>query len=1184
MTPNLKKWIKSNNLSVIRISPEIFSIEDVGEILFLEEKDGLIVDADMHLILSKKEKSLLEDEDIGIKYVLFEFGDRFYYAEFDLDKYYDTETLRAKFNDFKFLGKRKKDLDEEFCNLGVHSEYELMNGSRLAEDWVKKAKFLGHKSLGIIDKNTLGGILAFQIACDKAKIKPILGETINVAYSMVGDKPETNELVVYVKNEEGWRNLLLINKYINIDNDGFIWEKELKNCCGGLIAVLSKESVVNKINDLKIAKNYIKTYSEWFDDLYYQIDSVDYFDEYKYKEYASSIYKYLHDFSSLVKPVLIGDSYYLDEEEAIARIYLNETKKVRQALSHKQHYKNLYEHINSLYEVYDIDDSKEYVSGKTFGEILQDAISNTIKISNDCDFKIDVGRHKLPKFECQGDRVELFFNLLQKGLKKKIIKTNKDIDKYLSRLEEEADLIVNSEFVDYFLILWDIVKWAKDNDIGVGTGRGSVGGSLVAYLLDITDIDPIQFDLLFERFLNKTRLSGERAQSSDALPDVDLDFSTDGKDLVKKYMTEKYGSNYVCSVGTYNRARLKGVIKDFARCDGMPFSYVNMVTKCIEHRLDDEWDDIFSDAMKNNILREFISKNPVMINAMKSVLNQAKVPSVHASAVIIVPKQDYDGNDIDIFQWIPVRKVVDELGQTVLVSEWEGKYLERAGFLKEDILGLSQLDKFKFIINLIKKLRGENIDLSRIPLDDKNAFDIFSGGFNEDVFQMGSYGLKRYCKTVLPDSIEDIIAINALWRPGPMGSNAHTDYADIKHGNKKPEFDYGLREVTSKTYGLYIYQEQIMKATHVLGKLTLSEADEVRTVMKKFDKEKMATFRDKFINGAIENGCKRDKAEQIWIKLEKFSGYGFNRSHSAAYGIMAYYCAWFKAYYPEEFYTSSLNFSKSEMEVISILDEIESRKLRLKIYPPDINKSNIYFNTSIEESSIYWSLVKIKGLANKTVTKILDERKKCKFKSLSDFLSRMKGTGVGKGVAKDLITSGAFDSIENISEPRERRQLIKSLCTTNKEVEQFEKDYPKEVFYKNYMWTYEQKALTGFGKVDYRGLLKNIDKKLSALYLKPDEFLEIDAKNIKTCLAGRIVGWTERDSKRGKFGVLALECNDKMLNAILWSDVWKEQKSHVEKTKKNNGLVVVTGRTAYDNWRNCNVLYSEEGFTKIIDL
>jgi DNA polymerase-3 subunit alpha len=437
---------------------------------------------------------------------------------------------------------------------------------------------------------------------------------------------------------------------------------------------------------------------------------------------------------------------------------------------------------------------------------------------------------------------------------------------------------------------------------------------------------------------------------------------------------------------------------------------------------------------------------------------------------------------------------------------------------------------------------------------------------------------------VKPDGFEDIVAINALWRPGPMRSNAHFDYADIKHGKKKPQYDYMLKSVTDNTYGLYVYQEQIMKATHVLGKLTLAESDEVRTVMKKFDKAKMATFKDKFIKGAIENGCPEKKASVIWDKLERFSGYGFNKSHSAAYGLMTYWCAWFKTHYPEEFYTSSLNFSQDEIEVIQILDEIESRKLRLKVYPPDINRSNESFYTDVVNSLIYWSLTKIKGLGDKSVAKIMEVRKSGEFLSVYDFIERMKGTGIGVGAARNLIIAGCFDEVENLDEPKDRRDLLKSTYKTNKELIGFEEKYPIEITRKNYVWTYEQKALTGFGKVDYKGLLRATNPKLPDLYLNPDEFLITEAKNKKSVLAGRIVSWTERSSKRGKFGILQMECNNKMMRCVMWSDVWDEAKDHIEKAKKTGGLVAIIGKIGYDDYAQCNALYSDSEITRIIDL
>lgn len=329
------------------------------------------------------------------------------------------------------------------------------------------------------------------------------------------------------------------------------------------------------------------------------------------------------------------------------------------------------------------------------------------------------------------------------------------------------------------MILWDIMKWCRDNDINTGPGRGSVCGSLIAYLLYITDVDPLKYDLMFERFLNETRVSGERAKSADSMPDIDVDFPTKYRDDVKEYIKNKYGYAYTCSIGTYAGMKLKTCLKDFAKIKGLPFDLMNKLTKEIDNQIEYSWGDLIEYASKSKSLFKFVQENPEIIHLTKFALLQPKAASVHPSAVVIVPKEDLRGNKTNIFEWMPIKKI-----DGVLVSEWEGKYIDKSGFLKEDILGLSQLDKFKGILTLIKQNRKKNIDVNKIAFDDTEVFKYFKRGWCEDVFQFGTMGLMNYCRQVKPDHLEHLIAMTSLFRPGPMESNAHSDFADIKNGKK----------------------------------------------------------------------------------------------------------------------------------------------------------------------------------------------------------------------------------------------------------------------------------------------------------------------------------------------------------------------------------------------------------------
>lgn len=870
MTPTLEKWIEDNKLVVSELSlsngSDIIEIEEVGKFLYLQPFDGKVIDEDFAFILSDEEFDLVDNKQVN--YILFEFGEKFYYSGLKTSKNrYNEIIYKPEFNDFKYLGKSSEPTVMEFVHLGVHDEYELLNGSSPAEEWAKKAKFLGHKALGVCDRNTLAGTLAFQTFCKKMDVKPIIGETVTVAknYNASVDIQETFELKLYALNERGWKNLLLVNKAMNVDYNGFIPDTELYSLGEGICCVVPKESEFNYVkDDRKAVLKLIGIYKKSFDKVYYQIDTVEYTSSQLFRRHLENIDVYLCNYRTKIPPILINDSYYVDEEESDLKEMLNKVSGKASAEAHNQYYKSVSE-IISAYEEW-LENTEPLL------EAIITGIENTVKVADACDFSINTGERKLPKFEVK-DVEGTFFQEVERGINERLSdKKGEELDTYLERVEKECGVIVPNGLCDYFMILWDIMKWCRDNDINTGPGRGSVCGSLIAYLLYITDVDPLKYDLMFERFLNETRVSGERAKSADSMPDIDVDFPTKYRDDVKEYIKNKYGYAYTCSIGTYAGMKLKTCLKDFAKIKGLPFDLMNKLTKEIDNQIEYSWGDLIEYASKSKSLFKFVQENPEIIHLTKFALLQPKAASVHPSAVVIVPKEDLRGNKTNIFEWMPIKKI-----DGVLVSEWEGKYIDKSGFLKEDILGLSQLDKFKGILTLIKQNRKKNIDVNKIAFDDTEVFKYFKRGWCEDVFQFGTMGLMNYCRQVKPDHLEHLIAMTSLFRPGPMESNAHSDFADIKNGKKKPHYDFGLKEVTEATVGLYVYQEQIMKAVNVLGGLTLVQADQLRTYMKKKDKKAMAALGEQFLEGAMKKGCSKKEAEEIWSKLDKFSGYGFNK-------------------------------------------------------------------------------------------------------------------------------------------------------------------------------------------------------------------------------------------------------------------------------------------------------------------
>lgn len=506
MTENLEKWLRENKMTVSESKLEGFdtvTVEGFGTFLFVHSnEEGKIIDGDFSFILSDEELDVLDEKKVN--YILFEFGGKFYYSGIKQSKNkYNEIIYQPEFNDFKYLGACTEDFTElEFVHLGVHDEYEMLSGSGSCELWCKKAKFLRHRAIGVCDKNTLASSLSFQTAAEKLGLKPIIGETISVAvnYNPEEELQETFELKVYVMNEEGWHNLLMINKCINVDYGGFIPDKELYKFGKGICCVIAKASYFNNLvshGQMKEAIQLLSTYKKTFDEVFYQIDTVEYESRQLFREHLTNIDNYIRFFRRKVRPIVINDSYYLDEEEHELKGMLHKISGKAAPEAKDQYFKSTLDTIRSYDEWNDVD--------ALFDTIIE-GIQNTSLLSDKIDFRINNSERKIPKFEVE-DPEGMFFDELQKGIDRKLVGKVDDMDKYLDRIKTECELIVPNDLCSYFLILWDIGNWCRENNIMIGPGRGSVCGSLVAYCLDITSVDPLRYQLYFERFLNAQRVS-----------------------------------------------------------------------------------------------------------------------------------------------------------------------------------------------------------------------------------------------------------------------------------------------------------------------------------------------------------------------------------------------------------------------------------------------------------------------------------------------------------------------------------------------------------------------------------------------------------------------------------------------------------------------------------------------------
>ena len=661
---------------------------------------------------------------------------------------------------------------------------------------------------------------------------------------------------------------------------------------------------------------------------------------------------------------------------------------------------------------------------------------------------------------------------------------------------------------------------------------------------------------------------------NDMMPDIDCDFPTEYRDKVKNYIKEKYGYSYTCSVGTYTRMKLKTCIKDFGKVKGLSFDLTNKLTKDIDDQIEYTWGDLIEYASKSKLLFKFVQENPELVHLTKYALLQPKAESVHPSAVIIVPKYTVDGTnrDIDLFGWMPVKKI-----DGVLVSEWEGKYVDASGFLKEDILGLSQLDKLQSMIDMIKKDCGKTINLNKIEFDDEKTFKYFKRGWNEDVFQFGTAGLMNYCRQVKPNTLSDLVAMTALFRPGPMDVGAHQDFADMKAGKRKAKYDFGMEEITKNTQGLYAYQEQVMQAV-VVGGLSLVESDTLRTAIKKKKMSVLQSFENKFKTGYVklltENGIKNPEeyANGVWEKLMAFSGYGFNLSHAVAYSILSYWSQWFKVNYPLEFWTTALQFSK-EGEVPYRLAELKKTGAEIEIRPPDVNFSDINFTCDAKNQRIFFSLTKIKGVGEVAVKNIMDTRHEGgQFYSLEEFLSRVPSK-VNKTVVKCLIIAGAFDLIEEVRNPRDRKDLLKKYLDSKNDT--LPEEYTVPDSNSNAFWILEQKRLTGFGEVDYENMIRDAipNKRLAKLYVNDNEFLTTKEKT-EVAVAGKLIYYKEKEIKNGVMCTIQIDCNNTIIPILLWPDAYEKLDENIANLK--GCIIALSGVVEKDKFKNEKKLYSNQ--------
>ena len=876
----------------------------------------------------------------------------------------------------------------EFVHLHNHSDYSLLDGAQTVQTLVNTIDDLGMDSVALTEHGNMFSVIPYYKAAKKAGIKPIIGcETYVAVGSRFEKKPRAdggwgnNHLVLLAQNYKGYQNLMKLVTFGYLD--GFYYRPRvdidlLKEHNEGIICLSGclKGEVTEKMlkDDWESAKEAALRFAEIFENRFYlEVQNHGIPDE------AQNIQNMKKLAGELNLPlVCTNDAHYAKHEHWEAHdVHIclgtgkdrDDPNRLRYATP-----EFYFKTQDQMYEMF---------------KDVPNAIENTRKIADSIDIELPMGDYHLPNFPIPEDASDKDPDTyLQKLCETGVQNQYGDIKPELrSRLDHELKVIKKMGFAGYFLITADFVKYAKDNDIPVGPGRGSAAGSLVSYSLGITTIDPMRHNLLFERFLNPDRIS---------MPDIDIDFCIERRGEVIDYIKDQYGEKSVTQIITFGKMKARQVIRDVGRVLGYSFGEIDRLAKLIPTTLNITLEDALKQSPDLREAGEGQYKDVIEYSKVLEGMNRHA--STHAAGVVIAPG--------DLTDFVPLYRSP----QGDVTSQYDMKGLETLGLLKLDFLGLRNLTVIDNALKLLKE-RGENIDIEKIPMDDAKVYKIFAKGLTIGVFQFESSGMREFLKKLKPTVIEDLIAMNALYRPGPMENI--DDFISRKHGKKKIEYAHPVMEaILEETYGIIVYQEQVMQIAHEVAGFTLAEADIMRRAVGKKIKKLMDELKVKFIDGALEkHNISKKKGKEIYELIEKFAEYGFNKSHSTAYAYVAYQTAWLKTHYPAEFMSANLTSEMSNIDRVVILIN-ECRKLKIEVNPPDVNISSTNFRP-VNHKTISFGLNAIKNVGTKALDQIVESRDKHgKFDSLFDFTANVSLKSVNRKVLESLNMAGALDGLE----------------------------------------------------------------------------------------------------------------------------------------------------------------------------
>ena len=1032
-----------------------------------------------------------------------------------------------------------------FVHLRVHSNFSLAEGM-LSFDYLANFCVKNNQpAIAITDTSNMFGVLEFSLEMVANGIQPIIGIQVEIAPSSE-DEVNIGEVILIAKSDVGYKNLLKISSNLSINKDfnKFVSYANLIENKDEIILLTggTEKGFIGKpagLGNSNLTYSRLELLKKLFaDNLYIEIQRHGM----KNEEVSEPLLlKAAADFNLPI--VGTNDCYFSSPEKYNSHQVLTCIDKgltissPERRLLTKEHYLKKSSAMLSLFSD------------------IPEAIENTLIIAQRCSISVKTHKPILPTFPGLKNITEndYLFKISLEGLDKRIndsvvsfsIETK---NKYKVRLKKELKIINEMGFSGYFLIVYDFIKWSKDNSIPVGPGRGSGAGSIAAWALKITDLDPIKWGLLFERFLNPERVS---------MPDFDIDFCQDRREEVIQYVRNRYGHDRVAQIITFGSLQAKAAIRDVGRVMEMPYGHIDKIAKLIpmipanpmsiQEAIETE-DLLKQEMAENDQVKELLSTAMDLEGLNRHV-------STHAAGLVI--------GDRPLNELVPLYKLNDD---EIPATQFNMKFVEKAGLVKFDFLGLKTLTVLAKAESLIKK-KQEDFNLTKILLDDTKTYEMLSTGSTTGVFQLESAGMKDVLKGLKPDRFEDIIAVVSLYRPGPMENIP--SYINRKHGNEKIIYMHSdLEEVLKETYGIFIYQEQVLRAAQVLADFSLGSADILRRAMGKKDHDEMLQQKKAFLEGSSKNGIKKENANEIFDQISAFAGYGFNKSHAAAYALIAYQTAWIKCNFPHEFFASMMSVEFNNSEKLSVFFH-DLKKTHIILEPPCINQSKNYFSIEITKDKkefIRYSLSSLKNVGNEVVIKIVEIRnEKGIFKNIDDFLIKVPYNLLGKKAFESLIKAGAFDCLDS-----NRNKLFNSIDVMLNYSQSIQKDKiaNQDNLFNNINsdellidipnvldWSFIEKLnneFTSLGMYLSSHPLNNFSIVLKTLnIINSSELLEQfqkgTKKNIQLC--GLIFKVQKRQSSRGKWAVIELNDLGGNCEVILYSDILNKFESLLDEKK-----------------------------------